>query len=131
MANKGDDPVAAGTSGRGAGKQPPVVTHITPLVARMFWFFVGPMVAILTLLGILFQGSGWLTVLDAVYLTAVVLMVGSRWVEQRSGEAATATGEPSTWAHFRRYATVLVPVALCAWLAANVVGNHIFDGIGS
>lgn len=108
---------------------PPVVTKVTPLAARMVWFFFGPMVLMFTLWGIVSEGTGWLTVLDAVYLAIVVAMVGARWIEQRSGQAMTATGQRATWADFRRYATVLVPVAVGAWIAANAVGNHLLDGM--
>jgi len=106
----------------------PVVTRMTPLAARMLWFFFGPMVLMLTLWGILYQGSGWITVLDAIYLLAVVAMIGARWVEQHSGQAMTGTGEPSTWRDFRRYAYALLPLTAGAWFAANLVGNHLIGG---
>ena len=108
---------------------PPVVSKMTPLAARMLWFFFGPMVLMITLWGILYQGSGWITVLDGVYVVAMLLMIGARWVEQRSGQATTAMGERATWADFRRYATLLVPLAAAAWITANAVGNHVLEGI--
>ena len=109
-------------------EDPPVVTEMTPLAARMLWFFFGPMVLMLTLWGILSQRSGWITVLDAIYLVAVLAMIGARWIEQRSGQAMTGTGQPSTWRDFRRYAAFLVPLTAGAWFAANLVGNHLLDG---
>jgi hypothetical protein len=118
-----------GDSGPRREGDPPVVTGMTPLVARVVWFFLGPMVLLVTLWGILSQGSGWITLLDGFYLVIVVLMIGARWVEQRSGQATTAMGERATWADFRRYATLLVPLAAGAWIAANAVGNHLLDGM--
>lgn len=106
---------------------PPPVTRFTPLVARMLWFFFGPMVLVLTLWGILSAGSGWITALDALYLAVVLAMIGARWVEQQSGQATTGMGNPSTWRDFRRYAFGLLPLAAGAWVAANLVGNHLLD----
>ncbi len=107
----------------------PVVTQATPLVARVVWFILGPLVLLFTLWGILVQGSGWITVLDGVYLVIVLAMIGARWVEQNSGQAMTTTGERATWDDFRRYATGLVPLAVVAWGAANLLGNHVLEGM--
>jgi|GEM_PF-7108197 len=52
-------------------------------------------------------------------------MILGRWVEFRSGTATTATGEPATVEHARRYTRVVVPTAACVWIAANVLGNHV------
>jgi hypothetical protein len=55
----------------------------------------------------------------------IALMIGGRWIEQGSGAAMTATGQPASMEHFRRYVRVLLPVALVVWLVLNVLGNHI------
>lgn len=96
------------------------------ILARITWLFVGPVALCLLLVGIVNAGSGWATVLDAVFFVLLGLIVLCRWTEQRSGKALTAYGdEPSTWAHFRRFVTAFVPLALGAWVVANVIGNHI------
>lgn len=105
----------------------PAVTRFAVLAGRVMWFFFGPLVLVLAAVGILTSGSGWTTALDAVYLTVVALMVWGRWVEQRSGQAMTATGEPATWKDFRRYVEVLVPLAAAVWIAANLLGNHVLN----
>jgi len=69
--------------------------------------------------------AGWLPLWDLLFLLIIPGLIVSRWVEQRSGAATTITGEPATPAHLRRYTRVVVPVALAAWLAANIVGNHL------
>ena len=129
MTKQDRDNAPPGEANSRRGEDRPVVTQMTPLVARLLWFFFGPMVLMITLWGILYQGSGWITVLDAVYLAAVLVMIGARWVEQRSGQAMTTTGQRATWADFRRYATLLVPIAVGAWIAANAIGNHVLDGM--
>jgi hypothetical protein len=97
----------------------------TVLFGRLLWFIGGPMVLFMLSAEILRGGTGWLTVLDLAYLAVTALMIWGRWVEQRSGNAKLATGEPATWAHFRRYVTYLVPIAAAFWVAANGVGNHV------
>jgi hypothetical protein len=80
------------------------------------------------LLNVVRTGSGWLTAFGATYFLVVAVMLLGRWVDQRSGQGTTTTGEPSTWEDFRRYALLLPPLALGAWILANVVGNHVFQG---
>ena len=82
----------------------------------------------MTLLSIVRAGTGWATVLDFVFFVVVAAMVFARWVEQRSGQGATMSGEPSTWEDFRRYAIRLPLLAIALWIVANVLGNHWFQG---
>jgi len=92
------------------------------------WLFLGPLVLLLLLLGILQTGSGWFTGLDFAVLVVTGVMLLSRWAEQRSGQAVTVSGEPSTWSDFRRYAVLLPVVMAVAWVMANALGNT-FGGI--
>jgi hypothetical protein len=47
-----------------------------------------------------------------------------RWTEFRSGLPMTATGEPATAEHLRRYALGLGLLGLGLWIAANLIGNR-------
>ena len=98
------------------------------MVARLFWGIGGPMFMTLAILGNVASGGGWLTVVDGVFFLLLGATVACRWVDQRSGFAVTSDGEPSTWAHFRRYVQVIVPTAVAAWAIANVVGNYLLGG---
>jgi hypothetical protein len=102
----------------------PVVTSFGVLFAHVTWFFVGPMALFLTLLCIVNVGTGWATVLDAVFFVLVGLTVWSRWFDQRSGQATNCYGEPATWADCRRYMIRVPVIAGAAWIVANVIGNH-------
>jgi len=104
------------------------VTSITVLGTHLFWFAIGPLIMLFILWEISTVGSGWTTVLDAVFFSVVVLMVCCRWLDQRSGQGTTGAGERSTWRDFRRYALTLPMLAVPAWIVANLVGNHILDG---
>jgi len=101
-----------------------VTTSLGILWVHLLWFIIGPFVLVLLLMSIVETGSGWLTGLDLGLLIVVVLMLCARWIDQRSGQATTASGGPSTWADFQRYALALPVLAGAAWIIANVIGNH-------
>ena len=101
------------------------ISNLAVLFARIFCFLLGPMFLVLTAMGIVNSGSGWFTNLDALFACLVVLTVVSRWVEQRSGSATTAKGEPATMRDFRRYLRSVLLIATLVWVAANLLGNHV------
>jgi hypothetical protein len=104
---------------------PKPISSLTVLGARLTRFPLGPLALLGITWGIVWQGTGWVTGLDAAFAVVVGLMVLGRWVEQRSGSATTLTGEPATLAQCRRYMTLLPPLAAGVWIVANVVGNHV------
>lgn len=109
----------------------PATATFGALVTRVTWFCLGPAAILLALCGILSTGSGWATALDAIYFAFVGVVIWCRWTEQRSGRGATIYGEPTTWDDFRRYVKTLLPLAIGAWVIANLLGNHILqDGLG-
>jgi hypothetical protein len=69
-------------------------------------------------------GTGWLTGLDLAFLAVLGGMLLARWLEFRGGDPQTATGEPATLAHLRRYTLVALLLGLAVWVVANLVGNH-------
>ncbi len=105
--------------------EPPPIRSVWILGARITWILVGPLLTAAVTYAIVVSGRGWLTGWDALYAGLVALMILGRWVEFRSGTATTATGEPATVEHARRYTRVVVPTAACVWIAANVLGNHV------
>jgi hypothetical protein len=102
----------------------PVITSLGVMIAHVAWFFIGPLALLLTLYSIVNAGTGWATVLDAVFFVLVGLTVWCRWFDQRSGQATNCYGEPATWVDCRRYMLWLPVVAGIAWIIANVIGNH-------
>jgi hypothetical protein len=113
-------------SNRAPEKDPPAgeIRSVSVLLGRLMWVAFGPIALILITLGIVMQGAGWLTGLDAMFAFVAGLMLLGRWWEQRSGAATRATGEPATAQDFRRFITVFPIVALALWILANLLGNH-------
>jgi hypothetical protein len=101
------------------------VTSLFVLGARLTWVPLGPLALLGIIGGIVSQGTGWFTGLDAAFGVVLGLMLLGRWVEYRSGSATTVTGEPATPEQFRRYMTFLPPLAVAVWIVANAVGNHV------
>jgi hypothetical protein len=101
------------------------ISSLAVLGARLTWIMLGPLALLGIIWGIVSQGTGWFTRLDAAFAVTVGLMVLGRWVEQRSGTGTTLTGEPTTPEQVKRYITRLPPLAAAVWIIANVVGNHV------
>ncbi|MFH1109754.1 MAG: hypothetical protein V1790_11240 [Planctomycetota bacterium] len=101
------------------------ISSLGVLFARVFGHLLGPMFLVLTTMCIVNSGSGWFTKLDGIFAGLAAVMIGSRWVEQRSGSATTAKGEPATMQDFRRYVRSVLLIATLAWVAANLLGNHV------
>ena len=112
------------------GKAQPYDT-LTLLGAHLVWSMLGPMALLFLLAGIVSRGGGWYTAMDIAYFVALVLTVGCRWRLQRSGRTVTTDGIPSTWPQFRRWVLCLVPIAVVAWTAANLVGYYFVRGVGT
>jgi divalent metal cation (Fe/Co/Zn/Cd) transporter len=107
------------------GHEPGEITSLTVLGARLMWVAVGPFALLFLAATIISRGTGWLTLLDALFGAVVALMILGRWVEQRSGAATTVTGQRATMRHCEHYVAILTLVAGAAWVAANVLGNHV------
>jgi hypothetical protein len=101
------------------------ISSLSVLGARLAWVVLGPLALVGITWGIVSRGTGWFTGLDAAFGVVVGLMLLGRWVEHRSGTGTTLTGEPATPEQFKRYMTLLPPLAVAVWIIANVLGNHV------
>ena len=106
-------------------KSPQPISSVWVLGARITWVALGPAALLFTTYGIIANGTGWLTGLDAFFGVVVGLMLLGRWVDHRSGSSTTLMGEPATDQQFRKYLAMLPPLAASLWIAANALGNHV------
>ncbi len=95
------------------------------LLCRLMWMFIGPLSLGIIIYQTISQRDGWFVSRDIVFAIALALTIGARWLEIRRGAGETATGEPATMEHFKRYVAVLFPVAAVLGVAAKIVGNHV------
>ena len=95
------------------------------LLCRLIWIFIGPLSLGVIVYQTVSQKDGWLAPRDIVFAASLALMIGARWFEVRSGAGETATGEPATIEHFKRYVMILLPLAAVLWIAAKVLGTHV------
>jgi hypothetical protein len=104
-----------------------VVTSVAIMLVHLFWSFVGPIVFALLLSSIVRAGGRWLTAVDSAALLVAALILVARWIDQRSGQATTTSGDPATREDFRRYVLVFPPVAGAAWIAAHLAGSYMLS----
>ena len=98
---------------------------VQAIIGRVLWMIVGPILLAVTTVLIIVTDTGWLTIYDAAYYTALALMLGGRWMEIRTGYGRTLQAAFATTEHFRRYAVRLVLWGFFAWVTANLIGNHV------
>jgi hypothetical protein len=84
-------------------------------LVRFIWMLIGPAVAILSLLLIFQNRQGSFSSADAVLWCAVLASVVLRYIDVSRLNGLKATGEPASIADWRRYALVVVIVALVLW----------------
>lgn len=100
-------------------------TPFLPILCRVFWLMLGPLLLVVLTFMIATTGNGWLTPADVGFLGILVALMIARWLEFRGGNPQTAEGEPATPAHLRRYLIVVVAFGLGLWIVANIVGNYV------
>ena len=91
---------------------------------------VGPLTLAVCALVIAQGQEGWLTPLDLFYFIVLGGMLLGRWAEFRYGQPMTATGEPASMLHLRRYAISATMLSLGIWVVANLLGNSVHHALG-
>lgn len=86
-------------------------------LVRIFWMAIGGL-ALMFLAAAIFR-RGAFSILDVVYWLVVAATAGARFIDVTRFQGRTASGEPATVAHVRRYALVLFVVAVAAWVGAH------------
>jgi len=90
-------------------------------LVHLFWMGAGNAILILCLIYIIHNHVRGLAIVDLGYWLTVMAMVAARYVDIRSYHGDTATGEPSTLSHGRKYAVRLVIGALFVWIIIHLL----------
>jgi hypothetical protein len=90
---------------------------------RLFWMIVGNAIVYGSLAYVALNKLAFPGVLDIVVWLTVVLTIVARRVDITRWQGTTASGEPATLEHWRRYAVIVVLVAAAASAVAHMVGR--------
>jgi hypothetical protein len=101
--------------------QAPPGTPIVAILARLTWMLFGPFVLLVSAFVLLGKRAGFPSFPDFAFAAAVGAMLLGRWLEFRTGTALTATGEPATGQHLRRYWLWAAIFGLAVWVITAVV----------
>ena len=97
---------------------------------RLAWMIVGPFALAIAAVGSIERRDGWFGALDWIYFVVLGGMLLGRCLEFQYSRPLTATGEPASDHHLRRYAVVLGILGIVAWVAANLIGNQALRILG-
>jgi hypothetical protein len=100
-------------------------SNLTIGLARLYWAIFGPGFLIGSLALSVAGPKGWLTGRDLVPFLVLGAMILCRWMEQRTGKATTAYGDPSTPRDFHLWAVIVSVIAVVGWIIANIISNHV------
>jgi hypothetical protein len=101
------------TSGMGAGG----------CLVRLGWMMLGNVALLLTLVAIA-RRPNTLSYADALFWAIVAFCIGLRYLDIRRFGGLTATSQPATLTHWRRYALLLAAVSAAAWGAAHALAFY-------
>jgi hypothetical protein len=101
------------------------VNSLKVLIVHLFWMLLGPALLFAFLYVNTTEDTNWLSGIDVAYFVVFALVILSRWLDQRSGQCTLTDGQISTWQDYKRFVYVVVPSALSAWVATNLIGNYL------
>lgn len=93
---------------------PPSHDSMSGCLVRLAWMLFGNVALFVLAVFISQRPGGAFSAFDVAYWAVVAAVIGLRYLDIRSFKGQTATYEPATMAHWRRYAIVVVAAALVA-----------------
>ena len=100
--------VAPGTSGYGC-------------LVRLIWLVAGSGILIFIWISILSHRGTFLSIFDGAFGATVVLLITVRYIDIAWLNGRTASGEPASLAHWRRYSVMLLSCGAAAWAVAHAI----------
>lgn len=92
---------------------------------RMVWMVAGNGALYLSLVLIGLSRAPLPSYLDVIAVLAVALMIVARRFDITHFQGRTASNEPATLSHWRRYVLSLVTTAALAWLLAHLIAGNL------
>ena len=94
---------------------------ILAILARTFWMFLCNFALMVCAANIFMGESKSTRTSDIIFWCVVPAMIIVRFLDIKFLDGQTATGEPATLAHWRRYAVLLIVISAIIWSAAHAV----------
>lgn len=91
------------------------------ILARLYWMFFGNILLMFVLVFIFEKRPSFPSFYDAAYWTALAFLIFVRYVDIRFLNGQTGEGTPATMIHWRRYAVIVGPVGVGAWILVRVL----------
>lgn len=88
-------------------------------LVRMGWMVFGSLAMVLCIVTIARHTGSFLSVADAVLWALVPVLIWLRHIDITRMKGQTASGQPATLSHWKRYAGLLLAFSLVAWAAAH------------
>ncbi len=93
-----------------------------PILGRIVWIGAGPaLMAICLVLMFDARETAWFMMLDVLFVAALLITIGGRWLEHQGTDPRTANYEPATSAHLGRYVIVTATAAFALWAIVKVL----------
>ncbi len=104
-------------------QSPPSVDSVSGCLVRLAWMLFGNIALFLLAAFIAQHTQTAFSTTDLAYWAVVAAAIAARYWDIRSFKGQTATSQPATMAHWRRYALVLLVVSLVVWGAAHAIAR--------
>ena len=92
-------------------------------LVRVAWMFLGNFALVILAALIASHSQRPFSPSDILFWSVVVLMIALRYVDIRYLKGSTATLQPATMAHWRRYAALVLGVSLFIWALAHLTAH--------
>jgi hypothetical protein len=94
---------------------------IFSLIVRVFWMLFGNVILLVSVI-LIFQRKDWMFhTADVVFWGTVVALVLARYLDIKFYNGLTATGEPSSMSHWRKYTIILLICSTAVWVFSHAV----------
>ena len=88
---------------------------------RLIWLVLGSGILFFIWISILSHKGTFFSALDAAFGATVALLIAVRYIDITRLNGQTASGEPATLAHWRRYSVMLLSCGAVAWAVAHAI----------
>jgi hypothetical protein len=90
-------------------------------LVRLGWMMFGNAALVICIGTIANHRGRFLSAADAVFWVVVLVLIWLRHVDITRMKGRTASGQPATLSHWKRYAGLLLAFSLVAWAVAHAV----------